>query len=432
MKRQYLINELVKWKTQIKRKPLILSGARQVGKTWLAKSFGAEYFSNVVYFNFETEDILHQIFEQNKNTDAILVQLEILANQKIEAGSTLLVLDEIQRCPTALTALKYFYENAPAYHIIVAGSLLGLSLHSDAAFPVGKVQFINVYPFSYIEFLEATNETQLAELVRNKNWETITVFKEKFIALYRLYLYLGGMPEVLQTYIDTEDLVQCRTIQNQILRTYELDFSKHAPANIVPRIRMLWNAIPAQLAKENKKFIYKLLKDGSRAKDYELALAWLIDAGLVHKVCNVSVPKKPLKLYEEMHHFKLFMLDVGLMGAMANIGANTIVESNLLTEYKGVQSEQFVLQELITKGIQPYYWSADRATAEVDFLIENESSVVPIEVKAAENLKSKSLKVYYTKYAPQLSLRSTFADYKKEEWLTSLPLYCISTIKELQ
>jgi len=345
----------------------------------------------------------------------------------------LIIFDEIQEAEGAITSLKYFCENAPEYQIIAAGSMLGVVLHKQTSFPVGKIEFLDLYPLNFAEFLLALEQQSLLDLLKSQDWTLIKSFKEKYIHLLRQYYYIGGMPEAVLSYKTQNDFNEVRAIQKRILSAYEQDFSKHAPGEIVPRIRMLWNSIPAQLAKENKKFIYGAVKPGSRAKDYELALSWLTDCGLAYKVCRVSKPGIPLKAYEDIGAFKLFIVDVGLLGAMGDIDVRTLIEGNVIfEEFKGALTEQYVLQQLVTiSDLAIYYWSAEKSLAEIDFLVQYSGKVIPIEVKAEENLQAKSLKSFCQKYAPSLAIRTSMSDFREEEWLTNLPLYAINEITEL-
>ena len=430
MKRSVL-RKLYSWKERAQRKPLMISGARQVGKTWVMQEFGTVAFSKLAYVNFESSKRLQDLFVDDFDIARILAALQLETGVKIDQD-TLIVLDEIQEAKGAVTSLKYFYENAPEYYVIAAGSLLGVALHRGISFPLGKVEFINLYPLDFYEYLEAVGDEQLVTLLANKDWSLVKMFKDRYIQRLREYYYTGGMPEAVKVYVATQDFKAVRQIQNNILSAYELDFSKYAPAEIVPRIRMLWNSIPAQLAKENKKFIYGLIKKGARAKEYELALSWLIDCGLVHLVSRVSKPAIPLKAYEDRSAFKLFVVDVGLLGAMGDIDSKIILEGNsIFEEFKGAMAEQFVLQQLRSKLEWPvHYWAAERAVAELDFLVQAGNEVIPIEVKAEENLQAKSLKSYVTKYAPDRAIRSSMSDYREEAWLTNLPLYSILEIDE--
>ncbi len=428
------LQELVKWKTKTSRKPMIIRGARQVGKTWLMKRFGETEYEQIAYINFESNKLLKGMFEQDFNIKRIITALQIETGLTIKSDNTLIIFDEIQEALGALTSLKYFYENAPEYHILSAGSLLGVALNSQTSFPVGKVEFLDLYPLNYLEFILAKGEQQLAELLKSGDWDFIKLYKNRYIELLRQYYYVGGMPEAVVAFTSKEDFLEVRKIQKGILEAYEQDFSKHAPHQIVPRIRMLWNSIPAQLAKENKKFLYGLVKEGSRAKEYELAMSWLIDCGLLHKVYRATKPAIPLKAYEDNGAFKLFLLDIGLLAAMGALDVKTLLQGNVIfQEFKGALTEQFVLQQLkTTKEITIYYWSAENATAEIDFLVQQDGKVIPIEVKAEENLQAKSLRNFVNKYHPAIAIRTSMSDFRKEEWLTNLPLYAISELTQMK
>ncbi|MBW8383474.1 MAG: ATP-binding protein [Youngiibacter sp.] len=427
---RYAIEKLKAWKAKSSRKPLIIRGARQVGKTWLMKEFGASEYENVVYVNFDNNERMNNLFEGNLDVDRLVTGLELYIGQKIDPVDTLLIFDEIQEIPKALTSLKYFHENAPQYNIVCAGSLLGIALHNGTSFPVGKVEFLDLYPMSFFEFLHAMGKSQHVMLLEEGNFEMANTFKQDFVDFLKQYYFVGGMPEVVRDFSINKDFNIARELQKNILDAYEQDFSKHAPNNVVPRIRMLWNSIPAQLARENKKFIYGLIKEGSRAKEYELAMLWLTDCGLVHKVHRVTTPGLPLKSYEDLKAFKLYLHDIGLLSCMTGLRQAVLLDGNdLFKEFKGALTEQFVLQQLITlTGIDAYYWSAESGTAEVDFIIDNGSEIIPLEVKAAENLQAKSLKVYRDKFNPKRSIRSSMADYKKEDRLLNLPLWAVETI----
>ena len=422
------IQELITWKNAKIRKPLIIQGARQVGKTWLMKEFGKQEFRNVAYLNFESSNRLKEIFLSDFNIERIIAVIEIEVKQKIDPQNTLLIFDEIQEVERGLTALKYFYEQAPEYHIVAAGSLLGISTQKNNSFPVGKVDFMSMFPMSFMEFLGNIGERQLVDQLQNKNWELIAVFHEKLVEILRLYYFIGGMPEAVSNYIDYKNLDTVRSIQQKILAGYENDFAKHAPNEIVPRIRLVWNALISQLAKENKKFIYGQIKKGGRAKDFETAINWLVDAGLVLKVNRIEKPILPLNAYADFDAFKLFLLDIGLLNAIADLDQIILLEkNNILIEFKGALTEQFVCQQLkIKKDL--YYWTASNATAEVDFVLQSQNEIIPIEVKAEENLKSKSLKVYVEKYTPKTAIRTSMSKFRQEDWLTNVPLYGVSTI----
>ncbi|WP_423055604.1 ATP-binding protein [Acetobacterium carbinolicum] len=425
------MEQLNKWKIKKNKKPLIIRGARQVGKTWLMKNFGQKTYDHVVYINFDNNQQMQDLFEANMKIERIITGLELYSGNKIDPENTLLIFDEIQEVPKALTALKYFNENAPEYQIICAGSLLGVALHKGTSFPVGKVEFLDLYPLSFTEFMKAMGKEQFFELIEKGDYELANTFKQEYIDLLKYYYFVGGMPEVVVNFVNDQDFNEAREIQKRILTAYEQDFSKHAPNEVIPRIRMLWNNIPSQLTKENKKFIYGLIKEGSRAKDYEMAMLWLTDCGLVHKVQRVTTPSLPLKAYEDLKAFKLFILDVGLLSCMVRLNQTVLLDGNdLFKEFKGALTEQYVLQQLKTlEGIETYYWTNDRGSAEIDFLVDNGSDVFPIEVKAETNLKAKSLKTYYEKFSPEISIRTSMMDYKKEEWLINLPLWAINTLQ---
>lgn len=426
------MNDLYKWKAKKDKKPLIIRGARQVGKTWLMREFGRIAFDDMVYINFDNNSQMKELFSLDMRIERIITGLELYVGHKIEPLNTLLVFDEVQEVPQALAALKYFNENAPEYQIVCAGSLLGVALHGGTSFPVGKVEFLDLYPLSFTEFMRAMGRELFVELLEKQDFVMATTFKQEFIDLLKHYYYVGGMPEVVRNFAADKDFGEVREIQQRILDSYEQDFSKHAPNEIVPRIRMLWNSIPAQLTKENKKFVYGIIKDGSRAKDYELALMWLSDCGLVHKVHRVTAPHIPLKAYEDLKAFKLFVLDVGLLSCMVRLNQKVLLSGNeLFIEFKGALTEQYVLQQLKTlKNLAAYYWTNDRGSAEIDFLVDNGIDVMPIEVKAETNLKAKSLKTYCEKFKPNKAIRTSMSDYRQEEWLLNLPLWAVETLNK--
>jgi predicted AAA+ superfamily ATPase len=427
------IKYLYQWKSKENRKPLVIRGARQVGKTWLMKEFGQKEYAQIAYVNFESSKILKDLFFEDYNINRIINAIEIETGVKINARDTLIVLDEIQEAKGGITSLKYFYENTPEIHVIAAGSLLGVSLHQNTSFPVGKVEFLDLYPLSFPEFLKALNQVSLLQLIESRNWDLIHNFKTRFIELLRQYYFIGGMPEAVFSFSQNKDYTEVRKIQNNILLAYEQDFSKHAPSEIVPRIRMLWNSTLAQLAKENKKFIYSAVKKGARAKDFELSLSWLIDSGLIYKVNRINKAGLPLKAYEDMDAFKLFIVDVGMLAAIGNLDVKTLLDGNaIFEEFKGALTEQFVLQQLKTMpDIPTYYWSAEKANAEIDFVIQYSGNIVPIEVKAAENLQAKSLKSFKQRYPESLAVRTSMSDYREEDWLINLPLYSINYLHEI-
>ena len=427
------IEELKKWKNSESRKPLIIRGARQVGKTWLMKEFGEKYYQKCAYINFDDNSRMNKLFEEDFDIDRIIQGLKIESGVNIEAENTLIILDEIQETPKALKALKYFCENAREYHIISAGSLLGVAIHEGTSFPVGKVDFLDLTPLSFFEFLEALGENELLKLLKNNDFDMITVFETKLKEYLKIYYYVGGMPEVVNAYIEHKDLNETRKIQKKLLDAYEQDFSKHAPTNVVPRIRQLWNNIPTQLAKENKKFIYGLIREGARAREYEIALSCLIDCGLIYQVNRVNTAKIPLSAYQDFNAFKLYLLDVGLLTAMAGVDAKTLLEGNeVFQEFKGSLTEQYVLCQIKEcTNLDTFYWSSDTGTAEIDFITQIDGNNVPIEVKANENLQSKSLKSFVQKYNTKINIRTSMSSYRKEEWLINIPLYSIGNIEKI-
>lgn len=421
------IQKLFKWKESKYRKPLIIEGARQVGKTWLMKEFGKQAYKNTVYINFDSNSKMTELFASDLDIDRLIMGLELYVGHKIDPDNTLLIFDEVQEVPRALASLKYFYENAPQFHIICAGSLLGIALHEGTSFPVGKVDFLKLYPLSFNEFLMALGQERFVSLLEKQDFQMITSFKQTYIDALKQYYFVGGMPEAVQHFAENKDFNEVREIQKRILAAYEQDFSKHAPHEIVPRIRMLWNSIPSQLAKENKKFIYGLVREGARAKEYETAIMWLSDCGLVHKVSRVSSAGIPLKAYEDLKAFKLFAVDVGLLSCMTGLRQTALLDGNaLFTQFKGSLTEQYVCQQLKTlEDLGIYYYTNDRNSCEVDFVVDTGEQVIPVEVKAEVNLKAKSLKTYREKFSPQISVRASMADFKKEDWLINIPLYAI-------
>lgn len=427
------IEKLLKWKQSKRRKPLIIEGARQVGKTWLMKEFGRQAYEDTVYINFDSNSRMAELFAPDLDTERLIMGLELYAGRKIDPEKSLLIFDEVQEVPRALTALKYFYENTPQYNIVCAGSLLGIALHQGTSFPVGKVDFLKLYPLSFNEFLRAIGEERFAELLDKRDFQMITSFRQTYIDALKQYYFVGGMPEAVQSFAENKDFNEVREIQRRILAAYEQDFSKHVPNEIVPRLRMLWNSIPSQLAKENKKFIYGLVREGARAKEYETAIMWLCDCGLVHKVSRVNTAGIPLRAYEDLKAFKLFLVDVGLLGCMAGLRQRTLLDGNaLFVEFKGALTEQYVCQQLKTiENLDVYYYTNDRGSCEVDFVVDTGERIVPVEVKAEINLKAKSLKTYREKFSPEVAVRTSMADYKKEDWLVNLPLYAIDQIAQI-
>lgn len=427
------MQELIKWKDSANRKPLIIRGARQVGKTWLMKEFGRTCYEKYAYINFDDNDRMNTLFEENFDLETIIQGLKIESGVNIEPENTLIILDEIQETPKALKVLKYFCENAREYHIVSAGSLLGVAIHEGTSFPVGKVDFLDLTPLSFFEFLKALGEEELLTLLEKNDFSMMNVFSTRLKEYLKLYYFIGGMPEAVNTYVQYKDLEEVRSIQKELLEAYEQDFSKHAPTNIVPRIRQLWHNIPTQLAKENKKFIYGLIRQGARAREYEIALSWLIDCGLVYQVNRVTNSKVPLAAYQDFNAFKLYMLDVGLLSALAGIDAKTLLEGNeIFEEFKGSLTEQYVLCQLKEcTDLDIYYWSSDTGMAEVDFITQIGRNNVPIEVKASENLQAKSLKSFVKKYETKINIRTSMSAYRKENWLINIPLYSIGNIVKI-
>ena len=413
--------ELLRWKQKKDRKPLIMYGARQVGKTWLLKEFGANEYQNVAYLNFDSTSEAKDLFI-DYDTARLIRAFSALTGVSIQPGETLVILDEIQEAPAALTALKYFCEEAPEYHIVAAGSLLGIEIHSGTGFPVGKVDEIHLYPLSFEEFLMAFGKNVLVQQLKEHQWNQLQAITRVYMEVLRQYYYVGGMPEVVKEYVAGQDFTSTRKVQKQILADYHRDFSKHIPADLLPKVRLVWDSLAAQLAKENKKFIYGVLKKGARAKDFENAIEWLSNAGLVHKVNRVSKVEKPLKFYEDSAAFKLYCLDLGLLGAMVDMSAkDVIVKNDAFTEYKGAFTEQYVFQEMLAHGIHPYYYSKENSTLEIDFLFQKDCLYM-VEVKAEENLRSKSLKTLHEANVSAKAMRFSMADYRVQEWLTNVPL----------
>lgn len=425
-----IMKSLEKWLNRKNRKPLIIKGARQVGKTWLMKEFGKKYFKYTAYVNFDNNEHMKEIFDQDYDIERILMAVNIETHVKIIPKDTLIIFDEIQENPRAIASLKYFYEKAPEYVIIAAGSLLGVAIHKGISFPVGKVDTIQLNPMSFREFLLAIGENGLVDLIDHKDYKLMSSFRDKYIDWLKKYLYIGGMPEIVSSFIEEKDFTEVRYLQKRIIEMYEADFSKHTTERELPRIRMVWNSIPMQLAKENKKFLFGKIKEGARAKDFEIAIEWLQDCGLITKVYKVTKPAMPLKAYIDFASFKLFLLDIGLLSAMSDLNAKSILEKNkILTEFKGALTEQYVLQQLISDTeFTPYYFTETKSEGEIDFMIQKESNIIPIEVKAEENLKAKSLKLFCEKYAPKEAIRTSMSDYREQEWMTNIPLWAITNL----
>ncbi len=430
--RRYAINKLIAWKESKTRKPLIIRGARQVGKTWLMKEFGKSYYKKTIYINFENNDLMREHFSKDLNTNRIIEGLE-LEYSKIDADNTLIILDEIQECPKALTVLKYFYENNPQYHIVTAGSLLGVALHENISFPVGKVDFLDLYPLSFLEFLEAIGEENFVNLLNNHGSDNIKTFKPKYIEWLKKYYYIGGMPEAVNLFIETNDFKKVRKVQETILETYRNDFSKHISSTGKLKIDLLWESIPNQLTQESKKFVYKKIKQGARADEFEEALSWLINCGLVYKINRITKPALPIKAYEDTKAFKLYILDVGLLCALSKLPARTLIDGDkIFTEFNGALAEQYVLQQLKTlEDIEVAYWISKSGNAEIDFVIQTDGYVIPVEVKAATNLQAKSLKVYREKFEPEISIRTSLAYFEMNNGLYNIPLFMAGKIGEI-
>ena len=421
------MENLLAWKQSRRRKPLIIEGARQVGKTWLMKEFGRQAYADTVYINFDSNARMAELFASDLDTKRLVLGLELYAGRKIDPENALLIFDEVQEVPRALAALKYFCEDAPQYHIGCAGSLLGIALHRGTSFPVGKVDFLKLYPLSFQEFLMAIGKQQFSELLDQQDFSMITSFRETYADALKQYYFVGGMPEAVESFAENQDFNEVRQIQKRILAAYEQDFSKHAPNEVVPRLRMLWNSIPAQLAKENKKFIYKVVKEGARAREYEDALQWLVDARLVHKIYRSSAPGLPMSAYDDLSAFKIYLVDVGLLRRLAQLAPTAFGEGNrLFTEFKGALTENFVLQTLITQfEVVPRYWSQNNPPYEVDFLIQRENDIFPVEVKSEANTTSKTLKKFKELFPDQVKLRVRFSldNLKLDDDVLNIPLF---------
>ncbi len=423
-----ILQFLQNWKQNPNRKPLIIQGARQVGKTWAMKHFGEQSFEQVAYINFDNNSRMKTLFSGDYDINRLILGLKIESGVDIKAHNTLIIFDEVQEVPQALSSLKYFYENAPEFYIVSAGSLLGVSLHHQVSFPVGKVDFLPLYPMDFHEFLRAMGKQDLVELLNLKDWPLISAMKSRYIELLRQYYFVGGMPEAVKVFIETQNFDAVRQVQKNLLMAYEQDFSKHIrDGQTVQKVRSIWHAIPEQLAKENKKFIYANLQKGARSKDYEIALQWLKDSGLVHSVPRIKKPHLPLSAYQD-NAFKLYGLDIGLLSAQSHLDASVLLDgSRIFSEFKGALTEQYVLQQLIANQDNPvFYWATEKGTAKVDFVVQQKQAVIPIEVKAEENLKAKSLKVYVEQFQPERAFRFSMADYREQDWLVNVPLYGVS------
>lgn len=425
---RFLMNSLVRWKESPRRKPLILNGARQVGKTWLLKEFARLHFDSVAYVTLDSNSVARALFDADLDPKRIIRDLSVLTGVSIEPHDTLIVLDEIQSAPKALTSLKYFCENAPEYAVAAAGSLLGISATAGTGYPVGKVNTLDLYPLSFREFLDATENRMLRELIDSGEVASIDAFSSKAITLLRQYYVVGGMPAVVDAFAGGEPLAVVRAMQDQILEDYLRDFAKHAPMRIYPRMVEAWGSIPEHLARENKKFVFGHIRKGARAKDYEEALTWLSQAGLIRKVPRVTKPGIPLSAYNDNKSFKVFLLDVGLLGAMAGLDPVNVLDGNAaFTEFKGSLAEQYVCQQLVSDcGFDPFYWSAENSKGEIDFLVQRGGRVFPIEVKAEENLRAKSLRAFKGSYPETAPIRFSLSGYREQDWMKNIPLYAMS------
>ena len=427
---RFALKELVQWKNKENRKPLVIMGARQVGKTWLMKEFGKREYKKVAYISFYNNKRIASIFEADYDIKRILTILNAETGLEITPNDTLIIFDEIQNAPKAFESLKYFCEDAPEYHIVVAGSLLGVSIHQGVSYPVGKVDLMNLYPLNFREFLLALDEGNLENLLETQDYTLIDTFADKYLYYLKLYYFVGGMPGVVETFREHRDFFEVRKNQSDILLQYRGDFGKHISSKEIPRINMVWESLPIQLAKENKKFFFGQIKKGARSSEFELAIQWLTDSGLVHKVNKVSEPKAPLAAYKVFNSYKLFIIDVGLLCAMAELDAKSILDGNrLFVEFKGALTEQYVFQQLISDTVyKPYYYGSESATFEQDFIIQDGENIVPIEVKAESNVHSQSLKAFYEKYHPPISVRFSAQKYINQGWLKNIPLYAVCNL----
>ena len=425
MNRQ-IYNELKRWKTSQDRKPLVLLGARQVGKTWIMRHFGAQEYESVAYINCDDEPRAKELFTPDYDMDRILLSIQVITGVKVLPGKTLVILDEIQELERGLHSLKYFYEKSPQYHVMVAGSLLGITLGRGESFPVGKVDMLHMYPMNFSEFLDAMGKTELITLIHSKEWQVIELMRDKFEYLLRQYYYVGGMPKVVSKYVSNGDLAEVRKEQMAIVDAYRRDISKHTTNRESMRIGQVLDSLPSQLARENKKFVYGAVRKGARAADFELAIQWLVDAGIVLRVHRISEARMPLKFYEQLDAFKLFLLDCGLLACMADTAADQmLVDNKVFIEFKGAFTEQYVAQELFSMGIKPYYWSNDRTPAEIDFVVQQDGKAIPIEVKASTNVRSKSLAQFIKDNEGLKGLRLSLCSYIDQSWMENIPLYAL-------
>lgn len=426
MEREFM-KQLLLWKNNPRRKPLMIKGARQVGKTWLMKEFGRQYYQKVAYVNFDNNSRMKQVFAQDFDLSRILLAINAETGVRVTPKDTLLIFDEVQEAPMAISSLKYFCENAPEYHVIAAGSQLGTAIHQGVSFPVGKVNTLHLYPLSFFEFLKACGEDGLAGLLKQKDPILLSSFHDRFVTCLKNYYFVGGMPEVVSVFAEQQDFTAVRRLQQELLEMYEADFGKHIPEKDLMRVRMIWNAIPMQLAKENKKFFFGQVKKGGRAKEFELGTQWLLDCGLISKVNRVTKPAIPLKAYQEQNVYKLFFLDIGLLSASSGLDAKVLLEgSRVFTEFKGALTEQYVCQQLLSDTpYQPYYFTSENGRYEIDFMIQQGDEPMPLEVKAEQNVHARSLRAYYDKYQPSKTIRLSMNDYRLQDWVENIPLFAI-------
>lgn len=427
--RREVESQLLAWKNSPQRKPLIVTGARQVGKTYSLRQFGSEHYDNVAYINCDNNPQVANLFAEDYDMERILLAIGAITKMPVIAGKTLIILDEIQELKHGLTALKYFCELVPQHHVAVAGSLLGITMHRGESAPVGKVDIINMFPLTYNEFLIALGHEQLEEVLRSKDWKTIKMLRQDFIKYLRIYYFVGGMPEAVLRYIDTRDTMSVREVQNNILAVYRSDMSKHASPQEVIRISQVWQSIPSQLARENKKFLYGAIKSGARAREFELAIQWLQDAGLIHRINRASKPCLPLKFYENLSAFKLYLLDTGILGALGNVPPEQLLtKDNEIGAVKGALTENFVVSQIATlRDVTMCYYSNDNHTLEIDMLLQEQNNIWPIEIKAEENLKSKSLHTYINSNPTLTGLRFSMSDFRDQTWMRNIPLYACAT-----
>ena len=428
---RFLMTKLIEWKTSRNRKPLIVNGARQVGKTWLLKEFGRQEFQNVVYINFDNNPRLAAQFDEGYHIPQLIAAFQLESGERIDPEKTLIILDEIQECPKALTSLKYFYENAPEYAIAAAGSLLGITIHKGTGYPVGKVDSLNLFPLSFREFLDAVGEKALREAIDSGNQALLNSFATRYISLLRQYYFVGGMPEAVDAFVETKSFDEARKVQEQILLGYERDISKHREVREIEYTIAAWKSIPAQLSQENKKFVFGHIKEGARARDYRSAITWITQAGIGQCVKRVKNPEIPLSAYVDESAFKLFVSDVGLFCAMFGIDQRSVIEGNkLFAQHKGALTEQYVCQQLVSDcGLEPYYWSAVNSSGEIDFLVQTGGKIYPIEVKAEAHTRARSLNSFSKRYEYAVARRFSMSNFSDSGWVKDVPLFAIGNLK---